>query len=248
MPERTDKQLHAASFGSVAEIYEATRPGYPAEIVEWLLDAEPARVLDIGAGTGKLTRLLAGNGREVVAVDPSEQMLDRLRGALPGVEAVIGTAERLPLPDGSADLVTVAQAWHWVDPPTASVEVGRVLRPGGRLGLIWNFRDERVDWVRDLGVAMRADGDQYTDGVDDPAMAEPFGEPERLQVEWEHELSRDGLLDLIRSRSYVAVMTEEDREATLGAVRRVLDAHPDLVDADPIRLPYVTLGYRYRRP
>jgi ubiquinone/menaquinone biosynthesis C-methylase UbiE len=152
MADRTDKELHAASFGSVAEIYETNRPGYPAETVSWLLDDQPARVIDVGAGTGKLTRLLTESGRTVTAVDPSELMLDRLRGALPDVDRLVGTAERLPLPDRSAELITVAQAWHWVDPPLASAEIGRVLRPGGRLGLVWNLRDERVGWVRDLGV------------------------------------------------------------------------------------------------
>jgi SAM-dependent methyltransferase len=232
----------------VAEIYETNRPGYPAETVSWLLDDQPARVIDVGAGTGKLTRLLTESGRTVTAVDPSELMLDRLRGALPDVDRLVGTAERLPLPDRSAELITVAQAWHWVDPPLASAEIGRVLRPGGRLGLVWNLRDERVGWVRDLGVAMHADGDQYAVGLEDPVVAEPFGEPERFEVGWTHELSRAGLLDLIRSRSYVAVMAEPDRAATLGAVRNLLDTHPDLAGTDPIRLPYVAVAYRYRRP
>jgi SAM-dependent methyltransferase len=249
MESRDAKLEHARSFGGVAEVYEASRPGYPADAVAWLVRPEQRHVLDVGAGTGKLTRALASEGREVVAVDPSPEMLEVLRSTVPGVETLVGTGERMPLPDESVDAVTFAQAWHWVDPPTASAEAGRVLKPGGTLGLIWNFRDERVDWVRELGIAMHADGDQYTTGMDEnPRVHAPFGEPERAHFEWTQPFDRDGLVDLVRSRSYFAVMDAAQQEHTVQAVRELLDTHPQVAGQETIELPYVTLAFRYVRP
>ncbi|GAB3803554.1 class I SAM-dependent methyltransferase [Humibacter antri] len=249
MRSRDSKFEHARSFGGVADVYEASRPGYPAEAVEWLVRTGQSRVVDVGAGTGKLTRALVAGGREVVAVDPSAQMLEILRSTVPGVETLVGTGERMPLPDESVDAVTFAQAWHWVDAPVASVEAGRVLKPGGTLGLIWNMRDERVDWVRELGVAMHADGDQYTTGMNtDPQVHAPFGEPDTASFEWTQPVDRDGLIDLVRSRSYYAVMAPPQQESTLRAVRELLSTHPQIAGSETIELPYVTLAFRYVRP
>ncbi|MGA0566574.1 class I SAM-dependent methyltransferase [Rathayibacter sp. KR2-224] len=249
MESRDTKLEHARSFGGVADVYEASRPGYPSDAVAWLVRPDQGHLVDVGAGTGKLTRVLASEGREVVAVDPSPEMLQVLRSTVPGVETLVGTGERMPLPDESVDAVTFAQAWHWVDPITASAEAGRVLKPGGTLGLIWNFRDERVDWVRELGIAMHADGDQYTEGMDEnPRVHAPFGEPERALFEWVQPQTREGLLDLVRSRSYFAVMSPEDQTETLGAVRELLDGHPQVAGRETVELPYVTLAFRYVRP
>lgn len=249
MESRNQKLEHAQSFGGVADVYEASRPGYPADAVSWLVRDDQLHIVDVGAGTGKLTRALAATGREVLAVDPSPQMLGVLRASVPGVETLVGKGERLPIPDESVDAVTYAQAWHWVDPPAASAEAGRVLKPGGTLGLIWNFRDERVDWVRELGVAMRADGDQYTTGMDEsPNVAAPFGEPERAEFEWSQPYTREGMLDLVRSRSYFAVMNADEQAHTLAAVAELLDTHPQVAQLDSIPLPYVTLAFRFVRP
>lgn len=249
MRSREEKLEHARSFGGVADVYEASRPGYPLDAAAWLVRNGQSRVVDVGAGTGKLTRALLRDDREVIAVDPSEEMLRVLRSAIPGVETLVGTGERLPLPDESVDAVTFAQAWHWVDKRVASIEVGRVLKPGGTLGLIWNFRDERVDWVRELGVAMHADGDQYTEGMDEnPHVHGPFEAPERAVFEWEQPLSRDGLLDLVRSRSYFAVMTPDQQASTIENVGSLIDSHPQTAGRATIGLPYVTLAFRYVRP
>jgi SAM-dependent methyltransferase len=248
MDSRSQKLRHAQSFGGVADVYEAARPDYPAEAVSWLVREPQRRVVDVGAGTGKLTRALAAGSREVLAVDPSEEMLRVLRATVPGVETLVGTGERLPLPDESVDAVTFAQAWHWVDAPAASAEAGRVLKPDGTLGLIWNFRDERVDWVRLLGVAMHADGDQYTEGMDeDPQVHAPFGVPERASFAWTQPFDRDGILDLVRSRSYFAVMDAGAQAETLAAVRELIDTHPQTAGLPVIELPYVTLAFRYSR-
>ncbi|WP_308465425.1 class I SAM-dependent methyltransferase [Rathayibacter soli] len=248
MAERTDKSRRAASFDSVAGVYEESRPGYPQEAVDWLVPADAARVADVGAGTGKFTRLLERPGRQLVAVDPSPHMLDELRRALPTTDARLGSAEQLPLEDASVDAVTFAQSWHWVDAPAATAEVARALRPGGTLGLIWNLRDERVEWMRELGVAMHADGDQFTDDVGVPQVGAPFAEPEAAQFGWASMLTREGVLDLVRSRSYFALMTDAEQDATLDAVSAVLARHPQTAGRDFIEFPYVTVCFRYRRP
>lgn len=248
MAERDDKARHAASFDTVASVYEASRPGYPDAALDWLVPADARRVADIGAGTGKFTRLLERGGRDVLAVDPSPHMLEVLKDVLRGVDVREGSAERIPLPDAFVDAVTFAQAWHWVDVPTASREVGRVLRSGGTLGLLWNLRDERVDWVRELGVAMHADGDQFTDNAEAPEVGEPFGEGERTQFAWTNPYTRQGLLDLVRSRSYFAVMSPEEQRETLAAVSRLIDSHPQTAGLETLRMPYVTLCFRYVRP
>jgi SAM-dependent methyltransferase len=246
MKERLDKAAHAASFDAVATVYDAARPGYPAAAVEWLVPPDAVRVADVGAGTGKFTRALQRDGRIIVAVDPSPHMLEVLARTLPDVEVHAGAAEGIPLPDRSMDAVTFAQAWHWVDKALASIEVARVLRPGGSLGLIWNLRDERVDWVRELGIAMHADGDQFTDGANDPDVRAPFGAPDRAQFEWAAEYTPDGLLDLVRSRSYYTLMSSNEQRDTLAAVRELIRSHPQTTGMQTLALPYVTVCYRYR--
>src|SRR5688500_9180263 len=181
---------HATSFGPAAAVYERGRPPYPAEALDWLLPAGAHRIVDVGAGTGKLTRQLHERGLDVTAVEPSDGMRAELSRVLPGVPALAGAAEALPLPDHSADAVLCAQAWHWVDPARAVPEAARVLTPGGRLGLIWNLRDEREDWVRRLG--------EIIDSPEQPRRTElgaPFGPVETRDFGWTHEIGLDRLLD-----------------------------------------------------
>ncbi|MCE1178699.1 MAG: class I SAM-dependent methyltransferase [Micrococcales bacterium] len=150
----------ARSFGGAAEVYESGRPGYPREAVRWLLapvggTATTPQVADVAAGTGKLTDGLLREGCQVVAIDPDPRMLEVLSARVPEVETRVGRGEELTLDDRSVDLVTLGQAWHWVDVEAASVEVGRVLRPGGALGLVWNLRDPASEWVRELEASCR---------------------------------------------------------------------------------------------
>jgi SAM-dependent methyltransferase len=242
-------QAQAASFGAVADAYERGRPPYPAEAVDWLIPAGAAHVLDLGAGTGKLTRQLTGRGLDVTAVEPSEGMREKLRQAVPGIRALEGAGERIPLPDRSVDAVLVAQAWHWVDPARAVPEVARVLRPGGQLGLLWNIRDERADWVAGLGAILRqSDGAHAVSSNVSaaPRVGPPFGQLERRDVGWVHHLSPGALVDMVSSRSYVSTMPVADHEKLLNDLRHLMRTHPSLAGAGEIALPYVTRCWRTR--
>jgi SAM-dependent methyltransferase len=238
-----DREANARSFGPVARRYERGRPSYPAAAVDWLLPDGARRVLDLGAGTGKLTRALLHRGLEVTAVDPSDGMLAELRRVLPGVPALAGTAEDIPLPDGSVDAVLVGQAWHWVDPGRALPEVARVLRPGGRLGLIWNVRDARVDWVRRIGQIL---DDRMSRPA--PEVGSPFGAVESRDFSWTDRVGSDRLLDLVASRSYVILMPSDERAAVLGQVRQLMATHPALVGRTDFDLPYVAQCFRAHLP
>ena len=245
------RQAQAASFGAVAGAYERGRPPYPATAVDWLIPAGAAHVLDLGAGTGKLTRQLAGRGLDVTAVEPLEGMREQLRRAVPGIRPLEGTAERIPLPGGSVDAVLVAQAWHWVDPARAVPEVARVLRPGGQLGLLWNVRDERADWVAALSVILRqSDGPPPGSSTVSaaPPVGPPFGPLERRDVEWVHHLSPGALVNMVSSRSYVSTMPAADHEKLLNELRHLMRTHPSLAGAGEIALPYVTRCWRTRLP
>ena len=144
-------QRHARSFGPVADAYDRGRPTYPADAVAWLVGRQRATVLELGAGTGKLTAQLVAQGHDVLATDPDDAMLDVLRERVPQARVSNTSAEEIPLGDRSVDVVVAAQAFHWFDHERALPEIARVLRPGGHLALVWNQRDERIPWVRKLG-------------------------------------------------------------------------------------------------
>ena len=235
------RRRQASSFGAAAAAYERGRPPYPPEAVDWLLPEGAPRVLDLGAGTGKLTRQLRDRGLHVIAVEPSEGMREQLARAVPGAAVHAGSAEEIPLPDHSVDAVLVAQAWHWVS-SRAVPEVARVLAPGGRLGLVWNIRDEREDWVAELGRILHDPGEHHRQ--DRGIIGPPFGPVERCDVEWAHRISRDELIDLAASRSYVITMPDQERAAVLAGVAHLADARLGATGAGELVLPYVTECYR----
>ena len=237
-------EQRSLSFGAEAAAYERGRPSYPPEAIDWLLPdggSDVLEVLDLGAGTGKLTTRLVERGLDVVAVDPIPEMLELLSSSLPDTPALLGTAEEIPLPDDSVDAVLVAQAWHWFDPERAIKEVARVLRPGGRLGLVWNTRDERLGWVRDLGRIIGHEDDPFSRNVELPA---PFTDAARHQVEWTSYLTPQALIDLVASRSYCITSPEQVRTRTLERVRELLATHPALANTSGLALPYVTVCVR----
>lgn len=247
-----DPSEMSTSFGRMAATYEAGRPDYPAQAVEWMLEPVAAggrhvRAADVGAGTGKLTRTLVELGAETVAIDPDREMLAVLRDAVHGVPTFVGTAERLPLPDASVDAVVIGQAWHWVDVVAASREVGRVVRAGGVLGLVWNIRDDKVEWVRRLTEIMHGSHAELLLAEGPPHIAEPFGELESAEWRWTRPMTRASLFDMAHSRSYIITASSDDRtriDHALGALFDEIGA----IGSELVRLPYVTRAYRALRP
>ncbi|MGY1653110.1 class I SAM-dependent methyltransferase [Geodermatophilus sp. SYSU D01119] len=239
-------QQRRTSFGSVAAEYAALRPGYPADAVAFLLGDRPLRVLDLGAGTGLLTDALVAAGHEVVAVDPSPEMLGQLRARHPGVPAHVGGAEAVPLPDADVDAVVAGQAAHWFDPGPAAAELRRVLRPGGVVGFVWNTRDETVPWVAALGAALAAEarGHEADQGVvDDFARALP-ADVATARSSVVQRMTPEQVVAGIGTRSYAATMAAAAREEFLGGIRRLLAGHPDTAGRAVLDLPYRTDSYR----
>ncbi len=242
----------ANSFGGAADVYEKARPTYPAEAGGWLVPSWATDIVDLGAGTGKFTRSLVAltegiPGAHVTAVEPDPKMLAKLVAALPSVTGLAGSAEHLPLEDRSVDVVTVAQAWHWVDEARALPEIARVLRPRGILGLVWNLRDERVDWVRKLGIAMKhSEAERFLEH--DIVIGEPFGPTEHFSVDWSMPTSLDALLELVASRSYYITAETAERQRIDAAVRDLVATHPQLAGRETFDLPYRTHCFRAARP
>jgi len=231
----------ARSFGSVADSYDRGRPSYPEAAVSWLTGERPATVLELGAGTGLLTARLLERGHDVLATDPDEEMLARLSARLPDVRTAVAAAEDLPVADRSVDVVVCAQAFHWFDPDKALPEIARVLRPGGRLALVWNQPDLTIPWVRRLS---RLIGDQeQRDDLAEPVVMSPhFGFVEEASFRHWQRLDRVSVVDLARSRSNIATLEEPEREAKLAEVLAFYDDFGRGMDG--MQLPYAARCYR----
>jgi SAM-dependent methyltransferase len=237
----------AKGFSAGADAYERGRPDYAPEAIDRLVRelriAAGARVLDLAAGTGKLTRQLVETGAELVAVEPVAEMRAKLVAAVPGIEALDGTAERIPLPNHSVDVVVVGQAFHWFDGVRAVTEIRRVLRPGGGVGLIWQSREPSRPWIvrlNDVVDRLSADNPRFRSGAwreafERVALFEPL---EHASFEHVHRLTPETLVDRVASISYVAAAPEGDRRRVLDAVRDVLAADADTAGATEIDLPY----------
>lgn len=239
--------LAARGFSRDVDAYERARPGYPPEAIRFLaevLGIEPSwTVVDLGAGTGKLTRELLALGTELVAVEPLSEMREKLAGLLPQVEVRAGRAEAIPLPDGSVDVLFSGQAFHWFDPSEALPEVHRVLRPGRHVVLIWNVRDRSVEWVdRVAGIV-----GGYREAIPSyDAWREPFersglfGTVEECTFGHRQELSPERYVEQVASTSAIAVLPDREREAVLEEVRRTLAEHPQTAGRDRLLVPFRT--------
>ena len=231
----------AHSFGGVADAYERGRPTYPADAVRWMLGEHPLTVLEVGAGTGKLTRVLTDLGHDVQATDPDAAMLHVLEKEVPGARTAQASAEDIPLGDASVDAVIAAQAFHWFDLGRALPEVARVLRPGGRLCLVWNTRNEKIPWVRRLG-AIIGTQEQLRDPAEALIFSELFGFVEDREFTHWQTIDRQSVQDLVLSRSNVAVLDEAARAAKLAEVLAFYDDFGRGMDG--MQLPYVTRCFR----
>ena len=225
---------HASSFGAAAAAYARHRPDYAEAAVRWALEpAAGPRVLDLGAGTGKLTATLVSAGADVIAVEPDPAMLGELRGELPDVRALPGRAEAIPLPDASVDAVLAGNALHWFDMAVAGPEIARVLRPGGVLAGLWNVVDDRVGWVAGLA---RVSGSAAIGPRDTPAgwRAETagFGSAERAEFPHGQRRTADSLVATLATRAGMLVMPERERTVVLGRIRAFLARTPETADGE----------------
>jgi SAM-dependent methyltransferase len=221
----------ASSFGSRAADYARHRPDYPAAAVEWALaplTLDRPRVLDLAAGTGKLTAVIASLGLDVVAVEPDDAMRAEFEAFLPGITALAGTAEQIPLPAASVDAVLVGQALHWFDHERALPEIGRVLRPGGVLAGLWNDDDFDVEWVHGLDRIHNASTpDSGTRGIDLPAELGPFSPPDRKQFRHSHRRTAESLVATAATHSLFLTMAEPERTQTLEQMLAYLKSRPE---------------------
>ncbi len=235
----------ARSFGSVADAYDRGRPSYPREAAAFLTGPEPLTVLELGAGTGKLTEQLLALGHDVHATEPDPAMLAVLRERLPEVRTSQTGAEEIPASDRAFDVVVAAQCFHWFDAERALPEIARVLKPGGHLSLVWNLRDERIPWVRRLGALI---GNQDAVGFTDPgpvvAGSGLFEEAQQTTYKQWQVVDRTSIRDLVLSRSNIALLEEPRREATLAAVTAFYDDYGRGMDG--MQLPYNVECYRAR--
>ena len=225
----------ATGFARSVEAYERARPEYPPEAIAYLasaLDLRPGRtVVDLAAGSGKLTRPLAALGCEVIAVEPVAEMRAAIGPA--AAQALDGTAEAIPLADDSADAVTVGQAFHWFDGPKALAEIERILRPGGALALVWNRRPSESSAlhaaISEIIAPYRGDAPAHASGAWREAFAGRELTERRLQ--FVQHLDAEGLADRVGSTSFVAALDDATREPLLERVRALA---PD----GPVDVPY----------
>ncbi|MEU5868882.1 MULTISPECIES: class I SAM-dependent methyltransferase [unclassified Nonomuraea] len=269
--QQDERLRHSSSFGAAAAAYAEHRPDYAHAAAAWALEGAPGRrVLDLGAGTGKLTATLtgmltgpltgtpAGTGVEVVAVEPDPEMLAELRRALPDVRALPGSAEAIPLPDASVDVVLAGNAMHWFDMAVAGPEIARVLAPGGVLAGLWNVLDDGIDWVAGLA---RVSGDEAVGPRDTPArwraetagMHLPrtgaparFGSPEQAEFPHGQRRTADSLVETLATRAGMLVMPEQERTARLARIRAYLASRPETAEGE-FTLPMLTAVLRVRR-
>jgi len=234
------------SFDETAATYAAVRAGYPEAAVDWLVPGSARRVLDLGAGTGKLTRQLLARGLDVVAVEPSPQMRAELTAALPGADLRPGSAEAIPMPAADVDAVLVGSAFHWFDHGAALAEIHRVLRRGGSLGLIRNRHDDAVPWVAELGALT---GAREHRGRRDPVPLDSPGFDDVATADFghRHPLTRESLLALLQTYGYYLELDRAARADLLAAVARLVDTHPQLAGRPEFELPYLTRCWRARR-
>jgi SAM-dependent methyltransferase len=253
---REEDAVLRRSFGSIADGYDRFRPGPPEEAVNWALRPQAVEVLEIGAGTGGLTRLLAGRHAHVRAVEPDARMRAVLSEGVAGVEVVAGSAEQIPAGDASFDAVIGASMWHWVDEERALPEVARVLRPGGSFSLLWSGTDRSVGWVRSLWAGGKELGEDAVVQLDSRRRGrhvvhlradDPFAEPERQVIAWTRLMAKEDLVGMAGTYSAIITMPAAGREEYLASMSRFLETHEVPVSQGMIEVPMRCLCWRTTR-
>jgi SAM-dependent methyltransferase len=236
-----ERAARSSSFGSVADLYGRYRPGPPAEVAEWFVPEPVDCVVDLGAGTGALTRRLTARARDVVAVEPDDRMRAVLAAEVPGVRALAGRGEAIPVPDGSAQGVFASSSWHWMDPIPTLTEVHRVLTPGGVFGAVWTGPDPDGSFMQQAQALVAEVGERDADGaslagslalggaagartVDRLELPDgvPFGPVEERTFAWDIALNADELIGLLGTLSWVILMPDDERVRTFDTARRLL--------------------------
>ena len=248
MRQDAGTEILAQSFGAIARDYDRFRPGPPLEAVQWLVPSGAVDVLEIGAGTGGLTRRLVERAPHVRAVEPDARMRVVLRARTPDAEVVAGRGEEIPAEDRSFDVVIGASSWHWVDEELALPEVARVLRPRGTFSLLWSGADRSVDWMRSLWSGGRETGAEEARRRERHAVnlgvGSPFHEPERRVFRWTRRMTEDELVGMAGTYSAVITMGAAERQEYLDSVRRVLASHEAPNDNGSIEVPMRCLCWR----
>jgi SAM-dependent methyltransferase len=247
-----DWDAQRLSFGPAANLYDRVRPRYPVEALQWILGEQPLRVVDLGAGTGILTRQLIELGHDVLPVEPDAGMRARLDASVGRELAVEGSAEAIALADGAVDAVVAGQAYHWFNRDLAHDEIARVLRPGGVFAPLWNERDERVAWLKRLS--------EITDGIQDDTKPEErhldpaatgfgpkFTAVEQATFPFVRSSDEESLVELMKSRSYYLSAPPDRQRLMEDQIRELVREHPDLAGRAEFPLPYVTWAYRARK-
>ena len=239
-------------FSTQAVTYAQGRPDYPRQLTGWLADtlriSAQSSVIDLGAGTGKFTRLLSALAPTLIAVEPVAAMGAQLTRLMPDVRLLNGTAESIPLPAASADAVVCAQAFHWFSTEAALAEIHRVLKPDGRLGLVWNVRDESVDWVAAItDIITPYEGDTprfHTGRWRDAFSGKYFSQPEVTCFPYSHVGSpQEVIMDRFLSVSFIAALDDEPKARVTAQLQALIGTHPALKGRDTVAFPYQTQAY-----
>ncbi|HWF81132.1 MAG TPA: class I SAM-dependent methyltransferase [Streptosporangiaceae bacterium] len=242
----------AMSFGAVADEYNRLRPSPPAAAVDWLLPSNARLVVDLAAGTGLLSRALHVD--RVIAIEPDPRMGTVLRANSPGIRVVAGVGEALPLAGASVDAVLISSAWHWMDPQRAVPEIGRVLRDGGRFGLIWNSRDREVDWIREIDVLREPTGTAADAAGPGPRQrnrdvvlptSHAFTDIETASFTFTMKVAIDDFAPMIGTYSRIITASEHERAKIFSRVRALVEAR--FPGAAEIELPMRSLCWRATR-
>lgn len=243
-------------FSTQAVTYAQGRPDYPRQLTGWLTDAlqinPHSTVIDLGAGTGKFTRLLSTVAPTLIAVEPVEAMGAQLHKLLPQVRLLSGTAEAIPLEAATADALVCAQAFHWFSTEAALAEIHRVLKPDGRLGLIWNVRDESVDWVAAITeIITPYEGDTprfHTGRWRESFTGEYFSAPEMTCFPYSHVGSpQEVIMDRFLSVSFIAALPPAEKAQVTEQLQSLINTHPALRGRETVAFPYQTQAYRSQR-
>jgi SAM-dependent methyltransferase len=252
---KSSQPVHPAAlegFSTQAQAYSRGRPDYPPALSAWLTQGlglcAGKNAVDLGAGTGKFTPLLAQTGASVIAIEPVEAMRLQLLRALPGIAAVAATAQSLPLAGASVDAVVCAQAFHWFANRPALQEIARVLRPGGKLGLVWNVRDESVDWVAAISAIIApygGDTPRFHSGEWRRLFPnELFSPLQESVLSYQHRGSaRAVILERVLSVSFIGALPERERAQVAAKLEALIASHPQLKDRPVIAFPYLTRAY-----